>query len=323
MDDIRVLTPISADRWVRRLLGPLLITAWLVAAVMSPSDTRAASDSQCRFVTGCWSAPRNLDVPYMQWLKDHGFTHALYWRSPAIDAGRWAADLAAAEQLGIRLVFDSWQPAAAPDAWVDAVLEAAGSSPAFAGIYAPDEPGYRWPLEGQNRKPSEAAFASTFTKVSARGRTVFCCDAVSAAEKHVARFLPFCSVFGMDVYPYRHPLQPGGRASWTGRVEQATRAAIRLAEGKQVWMVLQGHGRQDWYRYATDHLGLQIPPETGERPSPEILLDMARAARETGASGVWWWSFELYDWQQPDHRAFVESFKETNLTLRKEVCETK
>ncbi len=323
MDDLRVLAPIRADRRAWRFPGLLLVATLLAVGLSSSSDAWTGSESQCSFVTGCWSAPRNLDVPYLQWLKDHGFTHTLYWRSPAIDVDRWAEDLAVAERLRIKLIFDSWQPAAAPDVWVDAVLTAAGSSPSFAGIYAPDEPGYRWPLEGKNRKPSEAAFASTFTKVSARGRSIFCCDAVSAAEEHVARFLPFCSVFGMDVYPFRNRLQPGGRASWTGRVEKATRAAIRLAEGKQVWMVLQGHGRQDWYRYATENLRLQIPPETGERPSPEILLDMARAARETGASGVWWWSFELYDWQQPEHRAFIESFKETNLTLRKEVCETK
>jgi hypothetical protein len=266
------------------------------------------------FVIGCWSAPRRLDVPYFGWLKEQGFTHTLYWRSQEIARQKWASDLKEAEKQGIKLIFDSWQPAAAPGEWVRAVLETASQSPAFAGIYAPDEPGYRFPLEGPARKPSESAFAETFKKVSASAHDVFCCDSVFASEQNISRFLPFCSTFGMDVYPFK--TEAGGRVTWTTPVEAATRTALELSQGKPVWMVLQGHGRKDWYAYATDDLKLQIPPENGKRPSQAILLDMATAAQKAGANGVWWWSFELYDWQKPADRAFVESFREVNLRLR-------
>jgi len=296
---------------VRRVIG---LTAFVLCCLASLILGDMAGGGRPEFVIGCWSAPRCLDVSYFEWLKDHGFTHALYWRSQQIAREQWAADLQEAEKQGVKLVFDSWQPAAAPSEWVKAVLETAGQSPAFAGIYAPDEPGYRFPLEGPERKPSESSFSETFAKVAASGRVVFCCDAMAAAEDNIKRFLPFCSVFGMDVYPFK--TEADERTAWTDPVERATRRAVRLAQGKPVWMVLQGHGRKDWYAHATEQLKLNIPAETGDRPSPAVRLDMAMGAKKAGANGVWWWSFELYDWQKPEDRAFVESFKEVNVRLK-------
>ncbi len=291
------------------------VTAVILCCLASAIVAQAPlASGQTEFVVGCWSAPRHLDVPYFDWLKESGFTHTLYWRSRQIAPEQWASDLREAEKHGVKLIFDSWQPAAAPAEWVQAVLETAGQSPAFAGIYAPDEPGYRFPLEGPERKPSEASFSETFAKVAGTGRVVFCCDAMAAAEPNIKRFLPFCSVFGIDVYPFKS--EAGGRKAWTRPVEKATRKAVQLAQGKPVWMVLQGHGRKDWYGYATEQLKLQIPVETGDRPSPAVLLDMAMAAKKAGADGVWWWSFELYDWQKPEDRAFVQSFKEVNVRLK-------
>ncbi|RPJ56009.1 MAG: hypothetical protein EHM23_24695 [Acidobacteria bacterium] len=293
-------------------LGVVMVCC--LAPFVLEAPTSSQSPGRHEFVVGCWSAPRHLDLPYFAWLKDHGFTHTLYWRSQQTAPEQWAADLQEAEKQGVKLVFDSWQPAAAPSEWVRAVLQTASRSPAFAGIYAPDEPGYRFPLERPERKPSESSFAETFKSVNASGRDVFCCDAVTASEENIRRFLPFCSVLGMDVYPFR--TEEGGRVAWTEPVGKATRTARRLAEGKPVWMVLQGHGRADWYAYATEYLKLDIPAETGERPSQAILLDMALAAQKAGTNGVWWWSFELYDWRNPEHRAFIESFKTVNRALR-------
>ncbi len=299
-------------RRIRVVAVILCSLAWLIFPLVQPA-AQPASDKPS-FVVGCWSAPRHLDVPFFAWLKEHGFTHTLYWRSQEIAREQWASDLREAEKQGVKLVFDSWQPTAAPSEWVRAVLETAGQSPSFAGIYAPDEPGYRFPFEGPERKPSESSFSEAFANVSVSAHDVFCCDAVAASEENIRRFLPFCSVFGMDVYPFK--TEADGRVTWTEPVEKATLKAMRLAEGKPVWMVLQGHGRKDWYAYATEHLKLEIPAETGERPSQAVLLDMAVAARKAGANGVWWWSFELYDWQDSEDRAFVESFKEVNVRLK-------
>ncbi|MFB3902537.1 MAG: hypothetical protein ACE15E_03730 [Acidobacteriota bacterium] len=298
-------------------MGPntcLPIFLCVVSSLFAPSKLPAQSSGEQEFVIGCWSAPRGLDVPFFAWLKENGFTHALYWRSQQIAREQWAADLREAERHNIKLVFDSWQPAAAPGEWVRAVLETAASSPSFAGIYAPDEPGYRFPLEGSGRRPSESSFAEAFAQVSGPARDVFCCDAVFASDQNVRRFLPFCSVFGLDIYPFRS--EKRGRRSWTEPVEAATRKALQLAEKRPVWMVLQGHGRKDWYAYATERLKLQIPLETGDRPSQAVLIDMGLSARKAGALGVWWWSFELYDWQIPDHREFIASFRHVNLRVR-------
>ncbi|MGH9340640.1 MAG: hypothetical protein ACRD1R_13860 [Acidobacteriota bacterium] len=262
-------------------------------------------------VVGCWSAPRNLDADYFSFLADLGFTHTLYWRSPEIKREQWRQDLGRAGQHGITLIFDSWQPEAIPEEWLNAVLETACDHPAFGGVYAPDEPGYRFPLEGKERKPSIERHQSAFEKLQKCGRGVlFHVDAASAERRWVERFLPYSTAFGLDIYPFKAGID------WAERVRRATLQAVELAGERPVWMVLQGHGRADWYHYATQNLGLDIPEETDDRPTPEVLLEMARLALSSGAGGIWWWSFELYDWENPDHREFILRFRKIHRQLR-------
>ncbi len=266
-------------------------------------------------VFGSWSAPRNLDIEYFQLLVDLGFTHTLYWRSPKLDREQWGKDLDRAAELGIRLVFDSWQPAAIPEDWLDAVLETACTHPAFAGAYAPDEPGYRFPLEGPTRKPSVKRFQSAYDRLKECGNEgIFHVDAAAAETRWVRQFLPFSSVFGLDIYPYKTGVD------WKRYVERATSKALKLAGSRPVWMVLQGHGRRDWYQYATNNLGLKIPPESDPRPPKEVLLEMAWTALTGGAKGVWWWSFELYDWQNSEHRRFILQFADIHAELKRRLA---
>ena len=277
-------------------------------------DEPAAKLSE-ELVLGCWSAPRNLDIPYFQLLVDLGFTHTLYWRSPRIDPMQWRNDLDQADALDLRLVFDSWQPAAIPEDWLNAVLEAGCTHPAFAGAYAPDEPGYRYPLEGPTRRPSVDRFRWAYKRLNACGeKGIFHVDAASAETRWVRQFLPFASAFGLDIYPYKEGID------WKRYVERATSKALGLADGRPVWMVLQGHGRNDWYKYATEHLHLKIPLESDRRPPRSVLLDMAWTALDGGADGVWWWSFELYDWKDEAHRRFILQFGEIHKELRRRLA---
>ncbi|MBI4456409.1 MAG: hypothetical protein HY644_10970 [Acidobacteria bacterium] len=264
-----------------------------------------------RLVLGSWNAPRNLGADYFQLLADLKFTHTLYWRSPEINPIQWQRDLDRAQQFGIHLIFDSWQPSAIPSEWLDMVLKTACSHPAFAGVYAPDEPGYRFPLENPARKPHVEEFRAAYEKIRQCAQAVlFQVDASDAEEIWVRRFLPFSTVFGLDIYPYP------SRTDWKERVRRATRQAATWADKRPVWMVLQGHGRADWYNYATHHLQLKIPEEKGERPPVEVLLEMAETALASGASGIWWWSFELYDWRDSKERQFILQFREVNRKLR-------
>ncbi len=275
-----------------------------------PARRRPSVDH--RPVFGSWSAPRNLDVEYFQFLVDLGFTHTLYWRSPRLKPEQWRKDLDRAAELGVRLVFDSWQPAAIPEDWLDAVLETACTHPAFAGVYAPDEPGYRFPLEGPTRQPSVERFQSAYNRLKECGiEGIFHVDAASAETRWVRQFLPFASVFGLDIYPYKEGVD------WKRYVERATSKATRLAGNRPVWMVLQGHGRRDWYEYATETLRQKIPLEADPRPTKEALLEMAWTALTGGAEGVWWWSFELYDWQDSEHRRFILQFTDIHKEVRR------
>ncbi len=268
-----------------------------------------------RPVFGSWSAPRNLDIEYFQFLVDLGFTHTLYWRSPKLNPEQWRKDLDRAAELGVRLVFDSWQPDAIPEDWLDAVLEAGCSHPSFAGAYAPDEPGYRFPLEGPTRQPSVKRFQSAYNRLKVCGSEgIFHVDATSAETRWIRQFLPFSSVFGLDIYPYKKGVD------WKRYVERATSKALKLAGSRPVWMVLQGHGRRDWYQYATKHLHLEIPVESDPRPPKEVLLEMASTALTGGAEGIWWWSFELYDWKDSDHRRFILQFAEIHRELRRRLA---
>jgi hypothetical protein len=135
-------------------------------------------------------------------------------------------------------------------------------------------------------------------------------DAAAAPEESVSRFLPFSTAFGLDIYPYKAGID------WRERIRKATHTAARLA-GRQrsLWMVLQGHGRADWYEYATGELGLTLPVETDPRPSPSVLVEMGKIAIENGADGIWWWSFELYDWRNSEHRRFIRAFRGVNQNL--------
>ena len=273
---------------------------------------RKGPSADRRPVFGSWSAPRNLDVEYFQFLVDLGFTHTLYWRSPRLDAEQWRLDLDRAAELGVRLVFDSWQPAAIPEDWLGAVLETGCTHAAFAGAYAPDEPGYRFPLEGPTRRPSVERFQSAYNRLKECGSEgIFHVDAASAETRWVRQFLPFSSVFGLDIYPYKEGVD------WKRYVERATSKAQRLAGNRPVWMVLQGHGRRDWYEYATKNLRQKIPLESDPRPPKEVLLEMAWIAFTGGAQGVWWWSFELYDWQDSAHRRFILQFADIHKELRR------
>ena len=275
-----------------------------------PARRRPSVDH--RPVFGSWSAPRNLDVEYFQFLVDLGFTHTLYWRSPRLKPEQWRKDLDRAAELGVRLVFDSWQPAAIPEDWLDAVLETGCTHPAFAGVYAPDEPGYRFPLEGPTRQPSVERFQSAYNRLKECGSEgIFHVDAASAETRWVRQFLPFASVFGLDIYPYKEGVD------WKRYVERATSKATRLAGNRPVWMVLQGHGRRDWYEYATENLRQKIPLEADPRPTKEVLLEMAWTALTGGAEGVWWWSFELYDWQDSEHRRFILQFTDIHKEIRR------
>ena len=264
-------------------------------------------------VLGCWSPPRNLDRDYFQFLNEMGFNHTLYWRSPKIAPQRWQQDLDRAQQKNIKLIFDSWQPDAIPEQWLDAVLETACQHPAFGGIYAPDEPGYRYPLEDQSRRPSLKRFQSAYEKVRRCGKGVlFHVDAAHGAEERwIRRFLPYCTAFGLDIYPYKKGID------WRERVRSATYEASRLAEGRPVWMVLQGHGRAGWYHFATQNIGLEMNREVDPRPPAAALLEMATTALDSGADGLWWWSFELYDWSNDEHRRFILQFSEVHRQLRR------
>lgn len=277
----------------------------LVAASFPPKSGRE------RLVLGSWSPPENLDRDYFYLLAELGFTHTLYWRSPEIDPKRWKEDLDRAREVGLRLVFDSWQPDRIPETWLQRVLETACGHPAFAGVYAPDEPGYRYPLEKEGRRPQPEAFRWSLQKVQECGQgELFQVDAAAAESRPVEMFLPFCTVFGLDVYPYRQGVD------WRTQVRGATRQAVRWAEDRPVWMVLQGHGRADWYSYARERLQLVLPEEVGPRPPLEALIEMARIALEEGADGIWWWSFELYDWNDPSHREFILGFRKVHQALR-------
>ena len=284
-------------------LLPLLLTLF-------PAGEEGGNKGE--LVLGCWSPPRNLDMDYFQFLEELGFSHTLYWRSPKIAPERWRRDLERAQQRNIKLIFDSWQPDAIPEEWLDAVLATACSGPAFGGVYAPDEPGYRYPLEGEARRPSLERFRSAHEKLQQCGQGVlFHVDAANVAEKRrIQKFLPYCTTFGLDIYPYKEGID------WRQRVQSATQQAVQLAEGRPVWMVLQGHGRADWYDYATRRLRLEMDPETDPRPPAAVLLEMATVALDSGADGLWWWSFELYDWSNPDHRRFILQFPEIHRQLR-------
>ncbi len=137
-------------------LLPLLLTLF-------PAGEEGGNKGE--LVLGCWSPPRNLDMDYFQFLEELGFSHTLYWRSPKIAPERWRRDLERAQQRNIKLIFDSWQPDAIPEEWLDAVLATACSGPAFGGVYAPDESGYRYPLEGEARRPSLERFRSAYEKL--------------------------------------------------------------------------------------------------------------------------------------------------------------
>jgi hypothetical protein len=262
-------------------------------------------------VIGCWSAPQNLDREYFSWLAEMNFTHTLYWRSPEIRPEQWRKDLDSAANSGITLIFDSWQPAAIPEPWLHSVLSTACSAPAFGGVYAPDEPGYRYSRETKDRVPSPQRLQSAYQEIRQCGRgALFLVDAFSAEEYWVRRFVPFSGVFGLDVYPFK------AGVDWAEKTRQATHRAVKLAGSRPVWMVLQGHGRADWYQYATHRLNLELPVETAPRPTPDVLEGMARAALNSGAQGIWWWSFELYDWKNPEHRKFILQFKDVNRRLK-------
>ncbi|MGH9338869.1 MAG: hypothetical protein ACRD1R_04600 [Acidobacteriota bacterium] len=104
---------------------------------------------------------------------------------------------------------------------------------------------------------------------------------------------------------------------WKATVGRITRQAVEWAGDRPVWMVLQGHGRRDWYEYGTTHIGYQMPEEFGARPSAEILQTMANEALGSGADGIWWWSFEIYDWADPSHQAFIRQFGQVNRAIQK------
>ena len=279
-------------------------------AVLGLFVVRSLGSEETPLVLGSWSAPRHLGKDYFELLHHLGFSHTLYWRSPEIDPSKWRQDLDRAHQLGISLVFDSWQPAAIPEAWLQEVLRTACSHPAFAGVYAPDEPGYRFPLENAERRPSPERFRRAYAAVEeCSGATLFQVDASVAEESAIRRFLPFCSVFGLDIYPYKKG------TDWRGYVTRASRRARDLAGERPLWMVLQGHGRHDWYLYATRQLGMQLPLEDDPRPPLEALVEMGALALAHGANGLWWWSFELYDWRNPEHRRFILQFREVHQRL--------
>ena len=286
---------------------------FLLALLLLLFPAGEESEGKGELVLGCWSPPKNLDMDYFQFLDKLGFSHTLYWRSPKIAPERWQRDLEHAQQRNIKLIFDSWQPAAIPEEWLDAVLVAACSRPAFGGVYAPDEPGYRYRLEGESRRPSLERFQSAYEKVQQCGHGVlFQADAANVSEERwIRKFLPYCTAFGLDIYPYKEGID------WRQRVQSATKQAVQLAEGRPVWMVLQGHGRADWYHYATQHLRLEIDAETDPRPPAAVLLEMATIALDSGAGGLWWWSFELYDWSNSDHRRFILQFPEIHRQLRR------
>lgn len=292
-----------------RLCVLLIVTLCLALLSGRPRDRRAQE-----LVLGSWSPPRNLDVDYFQFLVDLGFNHTLYWRSPEIHTEQWRRDLDRAAQSGLKLVFDSWQPAAIPETWLEEVLKTACAHPAFGGVYAPDEPGYRFPFESAARKPSLERFQAASEKMrSCAGSVLFLVDGVPSSELEegwVGQFVPYCTVFGLDIYPY------GPTAQWRQYVQRATREAARLAAGRPIWMVLQGHGRADWHDYASENLGMNVFPENGPRPPASALLDMASIALVAGADGIWWWSFELYDWQDLQHREFIHQFREVHRRLR-------
>lgn len=262
-------------------------------------------------VIGSWSPPANLKTPtYFELLRELGFSHTLYWRSPLIDQSRWKDDLDLAKALGINLIFDSWQPDKVPQNWLGAIMETACDHPAFAGVYLPDEPGYRYPLESHSRKPSAQNFKQTLSRLRDCGRgDLFLVDAAAAETQWINMFLPYATTFGIDIYPYKNGID------WKERVRLATLEGRHLAGLRPLWMVLQGHGRGDWFSYATHKLHLVLPPENDPRPSPNILLQMAQTAIVSGADGIWWWSFELYDWNHPEHREFIRSFGKINRFL--------
>ena len=279
-------------------------------AVLGLFAVRVPEREQGPLVLGSWSAPRHLGEDYFELLQRLGFTHTLYWRSPKIDASQWRQDLDRAHRSGISLVFDSWQPAAIPEEWLQEVLLTACSHPAFAGVYAPDEPGYRFPLENEARRLSPERFERAFAAVQECSDAIlFQVDASVAEESAIRRFLPFCSVFGLDIYPYKEGID------WRRYVASASRRARDLAAARPVWMVLQGHGRHDWYLYATRQLGMKLPLEEDPRPPLEALVEMAALARAQGADGLWWWSFELYDWREAEHRNFILQFREVHRRL--------
>jgi len=281
--------------------------ACLFFPLTEPAPVRARKSLAAKLVLGCWSAPQNLDRDYFSWLAEMNFTHTLYWRSPEIRPEQWRKDLDSASRSGITLIFDSWQPAALPQPWLDSVLATACSHPAFGGIYAPDEPGYRLPREKGDRIPSLPQFQAAFRKFEECGHgVVFLVDAFSGEDYWIKRFVPFSTAFGIDIYPFKTGID------WKKKTETATRRAVKLADGRAVWMVLQGHGRADWYRYATQRLNLELPAENDPRPSAAALEAMARTALDSGAQGLWWWSFEMYDWKEPDQRDFIQQFREVN-----------
>ena len=287
----------------------------LVVTPLLCGSRPAGGENREQLVLGCYSAPRNLDYDYFQLLRELGFSHTLYWSSSKIRPEQWQRDLDRAHRLKIRLIFNSGHPASIPEQWLDAVLETACLHPAFAGVYAPDEPGYRFPREEASRRPSLEGFQSSYQKMQQCGRgDLFHVDAASslAEERWIRRFLPYSTVFGLDIYPYKKGID------WRQRVRQAANRAVGLAGKRPVWMVLQGHGRADWYNYATHHLHLNIKVEDDPRPPATVLLEMAEIALEAGANGLWWWSFELYDWKDSDHRQFILQFREVHSQLKRE-----
>ena len=287
--------------------------SFLVATALLWGLRPVSKHNQDQLVLGCYSAPRNLDHDYFQLLTELGFNHSLYWSSPRIDPEQWKSDLDRADKRNIHLIFNSGQPAAMPEEWLEAVLHTACSHPAFAGVYAPDEPGYRFPLESGERKPSLEGFRSAYRKMQQCGRGyIFHVDAAPSLveERWVRQFLRYCTVFGLDIYAYKKGID------WRERTRRASRRAVELAAGRPVWMVLQGHGRADWYNYATQQLHLDIKAEDDPRPTTPVLLEMAEIALGAGADGLWWWSFELYDWKDPDHRQFILQFREVHRRLK-------
>ncbi len=295
----------SQSVWIMAFLSLLFFTFGGVEV------EEKTSEQTTPLVLGSWSAPRNLDFDYFRLLVDLGFTHTLYWKSPEINVEQWKRDLDRAHHLGLSLVFDSWQPAAVPQEWLQAVLQTACLHPAFSGVYAPDEPGYRFPLEEPLRRPSLKQFKWAYRKMKSCGRGVLLqVDAASAQEKWIRQFLPYCTAFGFDIYPYKRGVD------WRERVQWATHQAALLADERPLWMVLQGHGRTDWYNYATKLLNWNIGMEDGPRPSVEVLWEMAEIARKEGADGIWWWSFELYDWKNPEHQSFILKFRNVHHRLR-------